>query len=174
MSRRLVIDANIAKAASNSDHETASCCAAFLLGVREVRHHMVQTPDLIREWDKHQSVFSLTWRGTMESRGRVVWIDAGLRDLAPEIEAAAAVSDGRAAMLKDAHLVAAAIAADRVVASGDKKARALFARIAADVKDLGKVAWQTVDPDTANDALSWVRAGARVEPGLKLANFVNE
>lgn len=96
---------------------------------------MVQTPRLEEEWDNHASDYSLDWLVQMESRRRVVHaaeepetgIHGALRKLVvtPEV---------LTIMLKDCHLLEAALAADRVVAFKDEKAYAHFYRASASIK----------------------------------------
>jgi hypothetical protein len=168
MSRRIVIDACVGASAGQSEDPTARCCREFLEEVLSICHRMVLTPDLVREWDEHASGFALRWRALMESRDKVVRI-GDLPDLRSEIDSAARSLGDRKAMLKDAHLVAAAMAADGVIASRDAEARKLFVAVASDIKGLGKIAWQHLD-QANGDAVNWLRAGARCDPSLRLAN----
>ncbi len=168
MSRRIVIDACVGSSAGESEDPTARCCREFLEEVLSICHRMVLTPEIAREWDDHSSGFALRWRGLMESRGKVARV-GDLRDLAGDVEVAAKSASDRKAMLKDAHLIAAAMAADGVVASRDARARDLFAGIAADIKGVGKIAWQHID-EADDDAVRWLRAGARADRNLRLAN----
>ena len=168
MSRRIVIDACVGASAGESEDPTSRCCREFLDEVLSICHRMVLTRDIAREWDDHGSGFALRWRGAMESRGKVARV-GDLPDLGREIDSAAKTASDRKAMLKDAHLIAAAMAADGVIASRDARARDLFAGIAADVKGLGTIAWQHIDEADA-DALRWLRAGARPDRSLRLAS----
>lgn len=67
------------------------------------------------------------------------------------------------AMLKDAHLLEAALATDGIVASRDEKARGAFRAASEVVSLLRRVVW--VNPDRADEsAISWLEAGAPPEP----------
>lgn len=167
MSRRIVIDASVARSAGTTEeHPTSRRCRQFLGAVLEICHHMVFTEEVEQEWKKHRSPFAIRWQATMESKRKVDRITAQL-DIRPGILSALTTEARRAAMLKDAHLVAAAMASDGVIASGDKKARSYFAKIAPQVEGLGKVAWVDVGYSD-DDALKWAEAGARTETGRRL------
>jgi hypothetical protein len=168
MSRRIVIDASVGRSAGVSEDPTSRCCREFLEAVLNICHRMVLTPEIEREWNAHRSGFALLWQGAMESRGKIARIGE-LRDLVREIESAARTPSDCKAMLKDVHLIAAAMAADGVIASRDARARNLFAGIAAEVQGLGKIAWQHVDANNG-DAVQWLSAGARTDQSLRLVN----
>jgi hypothetical protein len=132
-------------------------------------HRMVLTEEIAREWDAHGSGFALLWRSAMESKGKVYRV-AELPDLEDKINAVAASAGDLKEMVKDLHMIAAAMAVDGVVASRDAKARDLFVGIAAEVKGLGKIAWQHIDETNGDAVQQWLRAGARSDPALRLAN----
>jgi hypothetical protein len=166
MSKRIVIDASVARGAGESEHPTSQRCRSFLEAVLRICHHMVLTADIEKEWQNHESNYATRWRATMESRGKVDPF-SDLPDLETPIASSAKTQKARTAMLKDAHLIAGAMAADQVVASLDEKARGYFGEIAHDVKGLGKIAWVNVSEDD-QDALDWAEAGARSEPARRL------
>lgn len=73
----------------------------------------------------------------------------------------------RQILMKDIHLIEAALSSDRVVISLDEKARSLFREAAAGIKILADVVW--VNPDGAEDhCLSWLKAGAWPDVNLQL------
>lgn len=70
-------------------------------------------------------------------------------------------------MLKDAHLLEAALATDGIVASRDEKARAAFRAASEVVSLLRQVVW--LNPDRAEEgAIPWLEAGAPSEPSRRL------
>jgi hypothetical protein len=74
----------------------------------------------------------------------------------------------RAAMLKDAFLLAAAQATqDRMVVSLDDKARKLFQALAAQVPQWGTVSWINPGSDEES-AISWLGSGAKPDPARRL------
>ncbi len=62
-------------------------------------------------------------------------------------------------MLKDIHLIEAAVQTDRVVASLDEIARGHFARVSASFDEIDRIVW--VNPTRESERLeSWLRRGA--------------
>lgn len=170
ISRRLVVDASIARAAGQpaSRDPTASICRKLLLVLLEVCHRVVMTSDLKAEWQRNASRFALTWRRQMCSRKKLVSLGEQ-RDSAFRIalQEAAAGEFNWAAMLRDAHLIEAARAADRTVISLDEAARRLFLQASSGVAELGTVCW--VNPAGADvDVLVWLEGGAEWREELRL------
>jgi hypothetical protein len=65
-------------------------------------------------------------------------------------------------MIKDAHLIEAARATDRIVVSLDERARALFREAALEVSELRVVMW--ANPDNQEEGVvEWLDRGARRE-----------
>ncbi|MGA9382780.1 MAG: hypothetical protein WBV73_28800 [Phormidium sp.] len=71
VSKLLVIDASVARAAGGESAKspTSKYCRDFLLAVLDISHRVVMTPDIRKEWDKHQSSFARTWLRT------IVWVN---------------------------------------------------------------------------------------------------
>ena len=59
--RRLVIDADVARSAGETEHTVSSACRQFLDVVPEFRHRVVMTSEIQEEWRKHASRY--TYRG---------------------------------------------------------------------------------------------------------------
>ena len=57
VSKRLVIDASVARAAGGEDatFPISVYCRDFLQAVLDISHRVVMTPDIRDEWNKHQS-----------------------------------------------------------------------------------------------------------------------
>ena len=99
----------------------------------------------------------------MVGRKKLCWLsdpaDEAVRALLARLETTAAERD---AMLKDVHLVEAALATDHTVVSLDDHAREAFASAAQSVGQLRMIAW--VNPgNPAENILDWLRNGAEVE-----------
>src|SRR5215471_15279536 len=79
-SKRLVIDASVARAAGGEDADspTAKYCRDFLKAVLSICHHVVMTPEISEEWKQHQSRFTSQWRVSMEARKKVERIESAL------------------------------------------------------------------------------------------------
>src|SRR3989442_5251472 len=125
----MVVDSSVARSAgSNTDHLRSSACRKFLQWALKYCHRLAMSTDIDTEWRKHQSRFTLGWRLAMEQKGKGQ--NFGTLDcdsLKKSIQALnlKKPSDQRA-MQKDALLIVAAQAADRVIVSLDNKARELF------------------------------------------------
>jgi hypothetical protein len=162
VSRRLVIDASVARAAGGkgATFPLSKHCRDVLQTTLDVCHRVVMTDAIREEWNKHQSAFARGWRTAMIARKKIIFQDVpphlALRE---EIEAAAASDRDRAALLKDIHLVEAANAADRSVMSLDDTVRALLATAAGRIRLLKTIAWVNPGPD-GERTCAWLRDGA--------------
>jgi hypothetical protein len=155
-SKCLVIDASIAFAAGQTQHLSSRRSREFLDEVLKISHRAVMTATLIQEWDSHQSLFASTWRAEMRSRDKIV--DLG------NVENEQVRQQVRLfkAVLKDLHLVEAALATDKIVVSLDDRA-------AADLRvDATKhVVWVNAVAEGGH-AIYWLRAGAKPKEEWKL------
>lgn len=83
-------------------------------------------------------------------------------ELRGRIERVVASEKGREAVLKDFHLIEAALATDRMVISLDENAKGLFAAASRILGALRNVAW--VNPDKPEERpIPWLENGARLE-----------
>jgi hypothetical protein len=164
-SRCLVIDADIASAATDRDTKDARSkdCREFLLGVKDTRHKVVSTEAIRAEWNKHQSRFTKAWLVSMYARRKVCWIDAPADDeLHTKVEQCATSENKREAMLKDIHLIEAAFQADRIVVSMDEAVRHCFHEVTHEIRKLKLIAW--VNPCKSEETpLNWLHSGAEPE-----------
>ena len=166
VSRRLVIDASVARAAGGEDatYPTSKNCRDFLKAVLEICHRVVMTPDIKEEWDKHQSKLASTWRRTMVARKKLEYYpDIAVSDrLWNKIERMAASDKEREAMLKDLRLIEAARTTDKTIISLDDTVRELFRKAAESVDELKDIVW--VNPAVAEEhPLEWLENGANPE-----------
>lgn len=173
VSRRLVIDASVARAAGGADaaFPLPRQCRDFLRTMLVACHRVVLTRAVSAEWKKHESVFAREWRAAMVARKKVLLLDvpedADLRDA---IEGAAETERGRRAMLKDAHLIEAARVTDRTVVSLDDAVRGLFGAASSRVSPLRAVVW--TNPGREAEACStWLEDGAPPHAHRKLGAF---
>ncbi len=161
VTKQLVIDASIMRAAGDSEDAVSASCRNFLEKVRTTCHRAVMTEAIRAEWRKHQSVFSAVWLGRMNRVAKVVRLtvaeDSDLRDALYEGEP---LESRRKAMLKDCHLIEAAIAADRIVSSLDDNARRLFGGHVPRIKHLERICW--VNPSREEEGcIAWLAGGAK-------------
>jgi hypothetical protein len=117
--KRLVIDASIAGSATEKEHPEAKFCLNFLTRVRDLKYHVVMNEKILEEWNRHQTRYSFQWITYMTERkrvfkGRIARNESLRRRMSTE------------AMLKDAHLLEAALATDTRIVSKDDTARNSF------------------------------------------------
>jgi hypothetical protein len=162
-SRRLVIDASVARSSGGEDavFPTSKNCRDFLKTVLEICHHVVLTPEIREEWHKHKSNFARRWLVSMFARKKVELIDSAEdRVLRGKIDQASQNEKSKAAMLKDVHLLEAALMTDEIVVALDETVRALFIKVAVNVGEIRNVAW--INPDQADETpLPWLEGGAK-------------
>ena len=170
VSRLLVIDASVASASGDKAavHPTAVGCREFLRAVLNICHRAVMTADIKREWDDHQSRFARGWRVQMRSKNKL--FDPGVSSnnkLRKKMERTAVNNRDREAILKDAHLIEAAITTELIVISLDETARRLFAEATKTVDALRGVVW--VNPENSDEgSIDWLEKGAKVENKRRL------
>jgi hypothetical protein len=158
----LVIDSSIAHAAGpeGATHPTAKHCRDFLLAVLRICHRIGMSPAAAEEWKRHRSGFARQWLVSMHARKKVVPIDAMEVPAMRQALAKFATSDSaRDAMLKDAHLVEAALRSDKRIAALDDTARWLFAEIATRYKPIRSVCWANPDSEFG-EVIEWLDANA--------------
>lgn len=164
--RCLVIDTDIARAAgqANTQNERSRSCRDFLETMRDTTQHKVVLTRAIRtEWNKHQSLATLTWRSTMISTKRVCWLDDSVdEELRRKVGQCTTSEKKRDAMLKDIHLIEAALQADKIVISMDETVRQCFHGATRKVGVLRQIAW--VNPCKSEEApIGWLQGGAALE-----------
>ena len=162
----LVIDTDIARAAGggNTQHEPSKSCRVFMdVMLDHTQHKVVLTRAIQEEWNKHQSIATLTWRRTMIAQKRVCLIHTPVNEELRQNVAQYASSDNkRKAMLKDIHLIEAAHQADKIVISMDETVRNCFREIIHKIRPLAFIAW--VNPRIVEEtALEWLQNGAEIE-----------
>lgn len=173
MSRRIVVDASVARSAGGEDavFPLSKQCRDFLRTMLVVCHRVVLTPAVREEWNKHESRFARHWRVAMMARKKLLLDEPGQNvSFREALEAAGPTPRGCDAMLKDAHLIEAAAATDRLVASLDDTVRALFNGVATRVRLLRTVVW--VNPGHPEEgAEEWLEAGAPTEKHRLLSTW---
>jgi hypothetical protein len=154
ISKVLVVDASVVRAAGESEHPVSSANREFLNSVLELCHRVAMTPQIGAEWRRHQSKVTGRWRVAMYARKKIVRLEApGNPELRSRLTHGHRSAD-RDAILKDAHLIEACLKADRIVASLDENARALF-----QADELNAVTW--VNPVSERTRIqAWLEQGA--------------
>jgi hypothetical protein len=123
--RLLVVDASVARSAGETEHPVSSACRACLEAILLICHRVAVTPAIRDEWDRHMSRFSRKWRRSMAARRKPLETVA---TAAVPIEVTAYSSPAREQIEKDACLLEAAIAADRIIVTRDDSLRLALSR----------------------------------------------
>lgn len=160
-SRLLVVDASIARAAGDiSLHPVSLRCRETLECIRDHRHKMAMSKSINLEWDQHQSKFARRWRLSMMARRQIVSLNEGdLPDLGPRILKATSDEPLRAIMIKDKHLLEAALIADKRVLSNDDKVRDQIRAHIHALPELRKILWGNPSNESER-VVDWLRRDA--------------
>jgi hypothetical protein len=170
-SKRLVIDASIARSSGGEDatYPTSKNCRDFLTATLDICHQIVMTADILEEWNAHQSRFARRWRVSMEARKKVYRLDCEADEaLRHKIKQFVPADKHYEAMIKDCHLIEAAILTDKIIVSLDDIARDLFTTITVKVGEFRNLVW--VNPDNIEDEqpILWLEQGAKTEKKRQL------
>lgn len=161
-SRELVIDASVARSSGDMGavHLTATITRDFLQAVLVQYHRAVMTPTIRNEWNKHQSNFARKWRRSMVARRKLIFLSAGERNDLRQKVGAEKISDAqKKAMIKDFHLIEAAIVSDRKIIALDDTARSLFCGASQNIPELKNILWINPVSDPIN-AMGWLKGSA--------------
>ncbi len=173
--KRIVVNASVARAAGGKD-ATASVsvnCTEFLETFRDnTLHHVVMTLELSEEWNKHQSNFAAAWLANMIATKRFHYVVLPQnRTLHDKVEATASQEKDINAMLKDFHLLGAALETDKTVISLDETIRTLFAQASQQVDGIRGIIWVNPDRTVEEQPIVWLNNGAPPEPHRQLAAY---
>lgn len=135
-----VIDADIARSSGESEHPVSSGSRSLLESVARNGHKAAMCPTLIQEWKKHKSIFATKWLASMIARKKVFFVKP-LCVTSKIVEQGLSVDRDKLIALKDSHLVDAALATDKIIASNDSVARDVFKRLALVNGYIGEIAW---------------------------------
>lgn len=146
-------------------------CTEFLETFRdESPHHVVMTPELSEEWNKHQSIFAVRWLKSMIARKRFAYVMLPQnRTLSDEIERTAVGERDIEALRKDFHLLQAALATDQTVISLDETIRGLFEQASQQVGEIRNIIWANPDKTAEEHPISWLQNGAPPEAHRRLS-----
>lgn len=168
MPKMFVVDACLAVDAGSKDPpaQRGAWVRRFLKALLDANHTVGFTSRLEQEWKNHAALFARRWLTTMRSRRRVERLspkmNPKLRDRALATATSEKIEDD---MEKDWHLLEAALATDRTIASSDDNARSYYAEAAIKVAALKPVVW--VNPATS-DLKAWAEEDAPHDPDKRL------
>ena len=178
-SRRIVIDASVARSAGGKDAVTtdpsSNCCRTFLASVLGICHRVVITQDIQQELNNHESRFARKWRLSMVARKKVVLLTdlPTIQTMRDAVEILPVCQSDKDAMLKDCHLIVAAQATDSIIASRDDEAQQLFAAHLQTLPAVADLLW--VNPvKTPEDIISWLKNGALPDNRYQLKHYQPE
>ncbi|MBI2264575.1 MAG: hypothetical protein HYU64_05325 [Armatimonadetes bacterium] len=164
-SRRIVVDASVARAAGEHNHPTSKACRDFLIEVLGICHKVVMSPPIRNEWKKHCSSFSHKWLTSMTARKKVANI-AEERDMSLDCSGLSSRRQHQV-LDKDVPLLEAALATDKIVVSLDDEARKLFVRVTRANPGLNPVMW--LNPLAQSDqVVEWLKQGAKTRSDWQL------
>lgn len=163
MTRKVVVDASVARSCSASQSPPAPECFVALGAIREGALLVSVSEELQAEWKRHASRYFVQWLRDMTSRRRVS-VDALARvaEIGGRLRRLAGAAEAEA-VEKDAHLAAAGVEHAGRVLSLDGRMRDKLARIAtadAPWHELGLVHWADPSIDDSGELCAWLRANA--------------
>lgn len=173
-SKRLVIDADVAQASGDEDatDPRAIICRDILMEVRTQNHRIVMTKQINDEWKRHQSHFALEWRASMDARRRVVRIVTSEQSqLQRRVTNTISNIDDTEVMLKDFHLLQAALETDKTIISLDETVRTLFAKVSQLVGEIRDIIWVNPERTTEEEPITWLKNGAPPEVHRQLSEY---
>lgn len=121
MSRLVVVDASVVRAAGETRHPVSSACRECLLSILKICHRVAQTAPIREEWGRHMSGFSRKWRRAMAARRKLPTVDESVVPLKWRRNAYS--DSAKAAIDKDKGLLEAALATDHVIVTLDDSLR---------------------------------------------------
>jgi hypothetical protein len=173
LGKRIVVDASVAQSAGweTSTQGPSIRCRQSLEAILTFDHEVVFSQECLDEWKRHRSNYSKKWLYSMFSRKKVMPPEDLTHNekLRASLSQAAISDSSRAAIEKDAHLLEAALQADRIVISRDETVRALFRQCCPAVAEIRTVLWANPEVE-AEKVIPWLEGGARMEPSRRLGS----
>ncbi|MED4954758.1 hypothetical protein ABEO75_23505 [Paenibacillus macerans] len=166
--KSVVIDACIAKSASEREHPISSNCREFLETIRTSDCKIVFNKELLDEWNKHQSLYTKRWRASMVARKRVQIIkDSRNNELRDTIVLVIQNEKVRIAVMKDVHLVEVASYSDKIIFSKDNTMRRLLGELSSKINCFQEILW--LDPSNEKEGIvEWLKEGAKINKEFTL------
>lgn len=110
ISKILVVDASIVRAAGETGHPISSATRQFLNWVLEICHRVVLTAEIREEWARHESKISRRWRVAMYARRKVIELRIPIdEEFRERLSRPGRSPERRVGVLKDLHLIEAAL-----------------------------------------------------------------
>ncbi|AZG84293.1 hypothetical protein N032_00580 [Pseudomonas syringae pv. pisi str. PP1] len=135
-----VIDADIARSSGLTEHPVSSGSRKLLEAVAAGGHKAAMCPTLRKEWREHRSKFATRWMASMVAKKRIIFVTP-TNTMKIHIEENVEDSKEKEVALKDCHLLDAALESDKIIASNDDRARAVFCKIALNNGEIRTISW---------------------------------
>ena len=133
------------------------------MAVLQGGYEVVMSEAIVDEWARHETRYSRKWRKSMYARKQFFRSDVGRDENLRRRIAATVSATQQSDAAKDAHLLEAALATDKLVSSRDDQARSVFGDVAVKVQELRPIVW--VNPTRCEESpIRWLSDGARAEP----------
>lgn len=171
-SRALVVDASVARSSGGEEatYPTSKNCRDCLKTILVLPHRVVMSKPISDEWSKHKSQFARTWLVSMTAKKRILRVEPEPIDEAIRLKISKTTESQREveAMLKDIHLIEAALATDHTVIALDEIVRALFGTACQTIGQMKNIVWINLDKPEEQISV-WLENGAEPEITRKLA-----
>jgi hypothetical protein len=164
LSKRLVVDTDIFAAATNKPATRAKICKRTLSLILSLCHKIVITDKLGEEHRRRNfPVWLRRWLVKMSDNGKLIKeVDLQTdrpKDLTHAINNSQLSASAKARMLKDEHLLDAALWTDKRILSMDNTVFNDFRELSNTVKKIGKILWLNPEIQT-QECFSWLEASA--------------
>ncbi|QOZ92910.1 hypothetical protein EU243_15105 [Bacillus velezensis] len=170
MAECYIIDACVLTSASPKT-QVSKRVAAFLDIFLKTKNKIGMTEDLKKEWFDHKSTYTAKVFGMLKNQRRIIKISdhETVEDLRTKIQN---IKDKQRveAILKDMHLLEAAILTDKFIISLDNKARNNFNHFYNCVPGIPDVCW--LNPSDENEkATEWLLCIEKYDPARFIINY---
>lgn len=175
-SKVLVVDASVMRAAGGEEATDPAPAHArdALKAILTICHRICVSPELREEWKRHRSRFAKRWLTQMYAAGKVLSCEPpSCSAILADIRSFHSITQSDiAAVEKDIHLIAVALATGQAVLSWDKRVAVAIRKVCADRKTVtskavAHVLW--IDPVTDSDALqAWLSETGPAQPYWQL------
>lgn len=148
MSRLLVVDASVMRAAGESDHPVSSAARKTLRAILNICHRVAVTPSIRSEYRDHQSRFATKWQCRMAARQKP------LKDVTPSnlaLKLSNWNSKDRGAITKDIALLETAMHCDKILITYDDALRQILEKNESGKRLLKQLTW--INPVDDNIAI---------------------
>lgn len=136
----LIIDADIARSASSTEHPVSSSGRKVLEVIMASKHTICFCPKLLEEWKKHRSGFTAKWLVSMYAKRKVTHKDNNhiIEDIISKIDDH---TKNKEIALKDVHLIDSSLVNSKIIFSNDDNARKAFIYFSSNVGQIKNITW---------------------------------